>query len=132
MIIRPKNYKASQLSIRFTDHFIASILSFLLAFISLFFISGKSDVRHNSGYLDYLIEHPSFYLVICVLITLIVNIILVIKNLEIISIREFNFYDDSLLIISYKKGYRNTDYKIEMSLDSICVATKNVQGIPRY
>jgi len=65
-------------------------------------------------------EHPSIYFMICILITIIANVVIMIKNLNKISIRKFEFSDNnSLLIISYKKGYLNTNYEVKLAYDSI-------------
>lgn len=126
MIIRPKNYKASQISIMLIEHFIATILTFLISFVLLFYFGLRSNVKNNSKFLEYLFEHPSYYILICVSITFIANMVIVIKNGKKISIREFEFSENnSLITICYKKGYRNSDYKIELLADSINFATKN-------
>ena len=110
MIIRPKNSNANQLMIAFVHHFIATILSFLLLSILIFYISLRTDARYGKENLDYLLSHPRVYLLLDIIGVIITNLVVSYRLMKGISIRYFEFdHEAKNLRLNFKGGYSNKD-----------------------
>ena len=130
MIIKPKNSELNQFVLQCIDHFIATILSFPLSFLVIFYLSLKTEVKFNFNCLTFLFANISIYIYLCLGITLIANFIVVLINYKNYSVREFNFFDKKdVFIIRYKMGYSNRNYFIEVSENTVDFVRVNKTGI---
>jgi hypothetical protein len=96
--------------IAFVYHFIATILSFLLISILIFYITLKTDVRYGKENLDYLLSHPTVYLCLCIIGVIITNLVVSYRLMNRISIRYFEFDNiGRTMMINFRTGYSNKD-----------------------
>ena len=114
------------------EHFMLSFIAYLLSFIFLFYILGRSEAKVDSDeYLPlmYLFDHPSVWFMLSLIITFFVNLVLFIKKRKQISTRSFMFDDNSKkVVIDFKRRYSNTMYQWDYSYSEINYLTsqKNI------
>jgi hypothetical protein len=126
MKLQPKNYKQSQLAINIIEHLMITILIFIVSFAGIFFIG----VRKNSDFVEYLLEHGTIYISICLSLVMVANIYYVVSNMNKKNIRYFHFNDDTNEItIGLCKNYINKIIETKIQYENICYRFKKSTGI---